>query len=115
MSRICVRLPPIRVSIKSGEELAKSDVGERESRREKKVGDALDAAKSGRNALWLLLFHSGSSTSQLSIKNCQGPSLLLGSSGDLELPAAGERAYPLALLLVFSSVQLCSAHSVKGG
>ena len=54
-------------------------------------------AKSGRNALWLSLPHSSSSTSQRSIKDRWGPPPLLGSSGDLELLAAGERAYPLAL------------------
>ena len=87
-------MTPFRASIISGEELAKSDVGERESRREKKAGDS--SAKSGRNALWLPLPHSSSSTSQRSIKDRWGPPPLLGSSGDLELLAAGEQAYPLA-------------------
>ena len=35
----------LRASIISGEELAKSDVGERESMREKKAGDSRDAGK----------------------------------------------------------------------
>jgi len=35
----------LRGSIISGEELAKSDVGERESRREKKAGDSRDVGK----------------------------------------------------------------------
>jgi len=55
-------------------------------------------AKSGRNALWLPLPHSSSSTSQQSIKDRWGPPPLLSTSGDLELLAAGERAHPLALL-----------------
>jgi len=91
--------PCIRANIISGEELAKYDVGGRESRRERRKRATRETpAKSGRNALWLPLPHSSSSTSQRSIKDRWRPPPLLGSSGDLELLAADEWAYPLALL-----------------
>jgi hypothetical protein len=58
----------LRASIIIGVKLARSDVGERENRTEKKASDSRDAGKNGRNALSWLLLHSGYSTSHLIIK-----------------------------------------------
>jgi hypothetical protein len=82
----------LRASIIIGVELARIDVGERESRREEKASDSRDAGKNRRNALSRLLLHSGYSTSHLLSDHCL-------QLGDLEVVAAGERAYSLALLL----------------
>ena len=87
----------LRASLINGEELAKSDVGERESRREKKAGDSRDAGKKRAKCTVVVAPHSSSSTSQRSFKDRWGPPPLFGSSGDLKLLAAAERAYPLGL------------------
>ena len=49
---LLVLLDEVRASIVTGEKRAKSDVGERESRKEKKIGESRDAYLSLRRALF---------------------------------------------------------------